>query len=269
MALPINGIASAKLKLVRIAKHLNEINSIIGELAKSTDTYEIIKDTNGKDTVHFLVDAPTDIQIIAGEIIYQFRSALDHLAFQLVESNPKRIKLPKGWERDCQFPILLTVPTCGKPPIEYPVPVPYGFFENKLPGISMAAYAFIESAQPYHSGKGVHNILRIIGKLSNIDKHRHLYVLLPRISVQDDVTYSDGMRGTSILGGLKHGAEIPLPDEFPGQSPMNMKRSFTPYITFDKTIGEGPDTVETENLLEVCLEQFKTVIIPAFEKLIQ
>jgi len=115
---------------------------------------------------------------------------------------------------------------------------------------------------------GIHNILRIIGKLANIDKHKHPYVLLPRIAVRHDIVYSGGMTGTSVLGGLNDGAEIPLAEEIPGGSPVNVKRSFTPYITFDETIGVGPDTLETEDVLKVCLEQFETVIIPTFEKLI-
>ena len=269
MAQPITGVVSAKLKLSRIAVHIDEINGLVRRLAKTKDTYEIVKDADGKETLHFLIPAPTDIQIIAGEIIYQFRSALDHLAFQLVESNPKGIKLPKGWERECQFPLLLSVPTCGRPPIEYPVPVPYEFFENKLPGISQEAYAFIEGAQPYHSGAGLHNILRVIGKLANIDKHRHLYVLLPRISVHHNFTFSDGMMATSTIGGLKHGAEIPLLADIPDDSPRDEQRSFTPYITFDETIGVGPDTLVADDLLKTCLEQFETFIIPTFEKLIQ
>ena len=267
-ALPIDSIASAKLKLARIAVHVDEINQIIVKLAHSKDAYEILTDTNGKETIHFFVNAPPEIPIIAGEIVYQFRSMLDQFAFQLVKSNPSGMLLPKDWGRICQFPVLLTIPATGNPPILHTIPVPYEFFEERLPGITRAAYAFIESLQPYRSGPGIHNILRIIGKLSNIDKHKHPYVLLPRMAVRHDVTYSDGMRGTSVLGGLKHGAEVPLPEVPPRDSPMNVKRTFVPYITFDETIGAGPDTLGTDNLLKVCLEQFETVIIPAFEKLI-
>jgi hypothetical protein len=268
MASSPDRIAFAKLKLARIAVHLYEINGIIRDLANSDGTYEILTDANGKETLHFLVDAPADIQIVAGEIIYQFRSALDHLAFQLVKSNPTGIELPDGWEGRCQFPLVLNIPAKGNPPVPYQLPVPREFFEDRLPGISKPAYTFIEGVQPYHSGAGIHNILRIVGKLANIDKHKHPYVLLPRIAVRNDVVYSDGMLGTSVVGGFKHGAEIPLPDEIPGESPMNVRRSFTPYITFDETIGAGPDTLGTEDILKVCLEQFEAVIIPAFEKLI-
>ena len=262
----------AKLKLARIAKHLDEIDGIIRELVNIPNTYEILRNGDGKETIHFLIDAPTSIQIVAGEIVYQFKSILDQLAFALVQSNPRGIKLPKDWERNCQFPLLLSIPTCGNPPLQYPVPVPQAFFENTLPGISEAAYAFIESAQPYHWGPGiagVHNILRVIGLLSNIDKHRHPYVLLPRAAVHYDFVYSSGYLGRSTDGGLKHGAEIPLPDEIPGDPAVNVKRSFTPYVTFDETIGEGPDTLGPDNLFQAYLEQYESVIIPEFDKLIQ
>ena len=258
----LTGVSSAKLKLDRIRVQIEEISALIRKLSETKDTYEIVKDANGKETLHFLIDAPSGIQIIAGEIVYQFRSALDHLAFQLVQSNP--IRLPEGWEGRCQFPLHMDVPTHGrKVPIPYPIPVPYAAFKDRLPGISKEAYEFIESVQPYHSGQGVHNILRIIGRLANIDKHRHLYVLLPRIAVQHEFTYSDGFRGTSVQGGLMHGAEIPL--EAPGGLP---KRTFTPYVTFNEAIGIGPATLGTEHVFEVCLEMFRTVIIPTFEKLI-
>ncbi len=263
MASPISGIASAKLKLARIAAHLNEINRLIEKLAETEDTYEIISEADGKETLHFLVDAPTDIQIIAGEIIYQLRSALDHLAFHLVQSNGR---IPP---RRCQFPLLLEVPKRRNMGIPYSVPVPYEFFEEGLPGISNTAYAFIESVQPYHSGPGVHNVLRVIGKLANIDKHRHLYVLLPRLAVRHEFTFSDGMLATSSIGGMKDGAEIPWLADVPDATPMTMKRNFTPYITFDETIGVGHDTLVTDDLLKACLEQLETVIVPTFEKLIQ
>ena len=270
MSFSVDYAAFAKVKLSRVAIHLNEINGIIGGLVKAADTYEILADADGKETIHFLVGPPPEIQAIAGEIIYQFKSTLDQFAFQLVESNPQKISLPKRWDRNCYFPLLLDIPTHSDPSSPYTVPVPYEFFERNLPGISKAAYAFIESVQPYHSGPGVHNILRIIANLANIDKHKHPYALLPRIAVKHDFMYPNGFTGASIRGGLKHGAEIPLLDEFPrADSPLNVNRSFIPYVTFDETIGAGPDTLGTEDLMRTCLEHFEAFIVPTFIKLIQ
>src|SRR5919109_5017966 len=103
----VSGIESAKLKMARIAVHLDEINGLIRELVKDRDTYQIVADANGKEHINFLVEPPRDVQVIVGEIIYQFKSSLDHLTFQLIQSNPSGIKLPDDWERQCQFPLCL------------------------------------------------------------------------------------------------------------------------------------------------------------------
>jgi hypothetical protein len=267
--LPISGFESAKLKLARAAVHLQEISELIGRAAQGANAYELVKDGNGKETISFLIGPPRDVLVIVGEIVYQLRSALDHLAFHLVQSNPSKIALPTNWERNCQFPLYLSVPTCGNPQIPYNIPVPIDVFERNLPGISKAAYSFIEGIQPYRPGPGVHNILRVIAQLANIDKHRHLHVILPNVAVRYDVAYSDGISGSSVVGGLKHGAEIPLPDELSGNPAVQVKRSFSPYITFDETIGAGPDTLESQNILQICLGTIDGIIIPAFDKLLQ
>jgi hypothetical protein len=268
--LRVSGLESAQLKLARVAVHLHEIRYLISEATRKANTYKIIKDSNGKDTVQFLVPPPRDISVIIGEIVYQFKSALDHLAFELVQSNPAKIILPKNWVRDCQFPLCLNIPTHGNPPIVYDLPVPIEFFEPKLPGISKAAYAFIESVQPYNRGAGIHNVLRIVAKLANIDKHHHLHIMVPRVAVHHHVTYSNGFTGASTVGGLKHGAEVPLFTEIEGNPTVNMDRTFSPYVTFDaETIGQGPDTLESQNVLEVILRQFKSVIIPTFAQLLE
>jgi hypothetical protein len=163
---------------------------------------------------------------------------------------------------------MLDIPTYGNPPVPYALPVPYKVFEKTMPCISKAAYAFIEDMQPYHTGPGTHNVLRIIAELANIDKHKHLHVILPKVAVHHEVTYSDGVRDISTVGGLKHGAQVPLPDEISDNPPVNIRRSFSAYITFDETIGAGPDTLESQNVLEVCLDQIETVIIPTFDQLL-
>ena len=269
LILQVRGIESAKHKIVRAAIHLLEIDGYLREALGKTDAYEIIKDANGEEKVNFRIGPPRDVLVIVGEVVYQLRSALNHLAFNLVESNPTKISLPKNWDRACQFPLMLDVPTHGNPPVQYPLPVPKKVFEDKLPGISDAAYAFIEAVQPYHTGPGIHNVLRIVGELSNIDKHRHLHVILPRVAVHQEIVYSNGMIGVSTVGGLQHGAKIPIPDDIPFNAGKYIKRSFTPYVTFNETIGSGPDTLEAQNVLQVCVEQIETVIIPTFERFLQ
>ena len=111
-------------------------------------------------------------------------------------------------------------------------------------------------------------MLRIIAQLSNIDKHRHLHVILPRVAVHRHTAFANGSSSVSTAGGFKHGEKISLPDEISGSPAVKVEKSFSPYITFDETIGSGPATVESQNVLEVCVEQLETVIVPTFTRLL-
>jgi hypothetical protein len=186
--------------------------------------------------------------------VYQIRSALDHLAFNLVKLNPSGITLPADWEEHCLFPLWL------KPPKKAPV---YNCFQHTLPGITKGAFSFIEGVQPYHSGPGAHNALRIIAQLSNVDKHRHLNITVPKVAVHEVATLTGGIESASTRGGFRHGAKIePSTEDY-----VDVQRRFTPYITFDEpTVGDGPATLEVEHVLEVCLQQVETVIITAFAR---
>lgn len=169
----ISGLDSASLKIVRASEHLQEIKKVVGSLASTPNSYELVEDGSGKEKIHFLIQPPSQITILAGEIVYQLRSALDHLAFELVRLNFTGIPLPADWETRCCFPLW------PKAPKKRPV---YNCFDRVLPGISETAFAFIEHVQPYRSGSGPHNAMRLIAQLSNIDRHRYVNVTLPKAS---------------------------------------------------------------------------------------
>jgi hypothetical protein len=254
----LTGLDSANAKIFRAEEHLNAINRIIRKIASDAGAYKIVEDADGKETVNFLVRPPLTVSILAGEIVYQLRSALDHLAFDLIKFNPEGIILPPKWQENSSFPLWITAPK--QSPLDT-------CFNNILPGVSKVALTFIESLQPYRSGPGYHNAMAIIAKLCNIDKHRHLNPILPRVAVRQDVEYSSGMSSSSIIGGLQHGAEvIPVTMSRGDSDPVvDMKRSFLPYVTFEElSIGYGPATLETQHVLEVCTETVKSVVIPGF-----
>ena len=91
---------------------------------------------------------------MAGEIVYHLRSALDHLAFELVKTNPQRVTLPADWQRRCQSPLCIEIPRTGNPPVPVEVPLPFNFFKKSLPEITAQAFTFIEALQPYNQGSG-------------------------------------------------------------------------------------------------------------------
>jgi hypothetical protein len=258
----VSGLDSAVTKIIWANEHLDSINRHITEITSRANACEIIKDANGKETVNFLVEPPPAVAILAGEIVYHLRSALDHLAFDLVKLNPGGIVLPANWEENCCFPLWLKIPK--KTPS-------FNCFDHILPGISRDAFAFIESMQPYRSGEGHHNVMAIIAKLSNVDKHRHLNAILHRVAVRQDFQYASGLTSGSMVGGFKHRAEVQslkvgrVTRRGTEDPVVDMKRIFLSYVTFEElTIGAGPASLEAQNVLEVCLESVKNIVIPAF-----
>jgi hypothetical protein len=258
-----SGLESANLKVARATEQLGTISRIITDATSRPNSHEIVEDANGKKAIKFLIEPPPEVAILVGEIVYQLRSALDHLAFELVQLNSTKITLPKNWEKRCEFPLWFTKRRRAGQPLTY------NCFSDVLPGISKDAVKFIEGVQPYHSGAGAHNALRLVALLSNIDKHRHLNVILPKAAQYHHLVLSGG-RGYSFgRGGLMDGAEIDKPP-VKADDILDVKTNFMPYLTFDEpTVGSGTATLEVEKVLEVCLEQVKTVIVPAFTRLLR
>jgi len=267
----ISGIDSASVKIVRAAEHLDAIRRIINSLASTANAYEIVKDADGEEKIRFLVQPPPQIAVLAGEVVYQLRSALDHLAFDLVKRNATGITLPINWDTRCDFPLWSRIPADQiKRGYTHP-PLPYNCFTKSLPGISKAAFAFIEGVQPYRSGvgAGTPNVMKLIAQLSNIDRHRHLNVVLPKAAQFHDLILTQGRIYSYGKGGLKDGAEV---DSSPAKADdiVDVQRRFSPYVTFDEpAVGSGADTLEVEHVLEVCLEQVERVIVPAFIHLLK
>src|SRR5208283_1945858 len=100
--------------------------------------------SDGKEYLNIRKAPPTEISILAGEIVYQIRSALDHLVFDLIKVNPAILSIDPEWFEHCEFPLRTKI-AVGKQP-----PLPQKDFSRPLPGISPTAFAFIESVQPYN-----------------------------------------------------------------------------------------------------------------------
>lgn len=244
------------LKFIRTTEHLNSVKDAI---AQDVSTYgkRYIAIADGKETIDVMEPSPI-ISMLAGELIYQLRSTLDHLAFSLVERNWSGIVLPPQWEEDCQFPIWI------KPlPQGQTVPRPLGTFKKSLPGISMEVHTIVERVQPYYPVGAVNHSLRFLACLSNIDKHRRFALTRTRAQVRYDVIHKSGITGYS-METLEHGAEIPPPYEWENDPIVQVDRSTELKITFNErsTLGAATD-VPIETLLENMVgEIFSGVIIP-------
>jgi hypothetical protein len=253
----LSGLASARLKLIRATEHLDTVKSCCAAYTNRS-SHEIVTHSDSKKTVHATEIPSPEISIYAGEVVYQIRSALDHLAFHLVNLNSAKIRLPKNWHEKCEFPLWLRRPESTA----------FNCFNRILPGITVNSFTFVESVQPYQ-GRGIGNALKLLAILSNIDKHRHLNLTSARISLEQSIEIRPG-QGHVLLNTMRDGAEVELAPGGDMASAMKVESHFSTFVTFDERIlGVGPHTLPVERLLEVCLYSVKGTIVPAFEKFLQ
>jgi hypothetical protein len=218
-------------------------------------------DGDGKTTLDMSAPIPPVISVIVGEILYQLKSTLDHLAFHLVKLNPSGASLPKDWEERCQFPLVLDLK------VGEVAPLPLGYFIN-LPGISIKAHTFIESVQPYYNVGKVNNCLRFLKELCNRDKHRYLVLTRSRSQVHETRRWVNGSISTGYTS-RDHGAEIDLFDRsFGSDSNVQMSFKLSGFIAFDEPILGGASNVWIEDFLQWLLESVRDVIVPEFKLLI-
>lgn len=257
------GLQSAKLKLDRAEKHIKDIEPHLLAYAARV-LHEVVTNPKGKKSVHVGELPPIEISILAGEALYQMRSTLDYLVFDLVKLNLSGSVLPANWEENCCFPLWVNAPK--KPPR-------YNCFESRVPGISNAAFTFIESVQPYHRRDAVYttpNILYLLAQLSNIDKHRHLNLTPVNVSHLQSITTKVGMAHTSFRT-LRDGTELKpafSPEEM--ADAVKVESEFSSYLTFDESaLGPSLAQLAVTLVLQSCLDVIQRVIVPAFEKLVK
>ncbi len=146
-------------------------------------------------------DLPASFAARFGDAIHNYRSALDHVAWQLVRHG-------SGWplkdERAAnavQFPIYDTLG---------------GFRYNqsrRLPGVDQDAMAFIQARHGYVRGNATNNELLALAKLSNDDKHRALHVFAGLFRfLKSNVTFTECLpvswENPPERPALKPGAEL-------------------------------------------------------------
>jgi len=146
------------IKVRRAQVHLDLLEEQIGLLAMAQrHTFRVEVRDSGRRHIYFPVKPPPPDPMwsaIIGDCLHNLRSALDHLANQLVKVSSNQPR------RFTQFPILNKRPT------------------NLLKvtkGMSPEVVAVIELVQPYN-GRDLGKNLKILDDLAVIDKHRTLIV---------------------------------------------------------------------------------------------
>jgi len=248
-------IESANLKLIRATEHLKIVYAK-GGAYPYTQSDVLINESNDEKTF-------IELAVIIGEFLYQLRSILDHLAFDLVELNVSRIQLPRKWREHCQFPLIEKIPTTGNPAVPRTGIDLYKAIAKNLPGIPQNALTFIECVQPYHRTDRI-PALRLwwIKELSNIDKHRHLHLIRRKNIRIDLVRENDGgiYAQRSVLdGNTKFGGSSTT-----DKNSVNVKSGLFPIITLDEPILGDASTLPLHELMQACHDTISGHIIPAF-----
>jgi hypothetical protein len=154
-------LVGVRQKIERAKKHIVDLQ---GEVAafKKTNPYPVAtkNDPQTGELIYYVVSAaplPLAIPTIMGDAIQNLRSALDHLAYQLVCANTAGT--PPAPEHT-YFPIFDTAEKCK------------AGCAGKIKGAANAAAQSIISMEPYQGGKS--HEFWMLDRLNNTDKHRLL-----------------------------------------------------------------------------------------------
>lgn len=168
---------SYTLKLARAREHLDSFKVKTAEWVQ-TNPYGVVDEPDPempeepleegylarRCRITRVSEIPAILDIIAGDCVFNLRSALDHLAFALaMKNNPNLTDKQIRWS---QFPVFQKAN-----PNEW---------NNCVGCIALDAQAVIESLQPYRQGSDyASHPLWQIHHLHCSDKHRHLATVLP------------------------------------------------------------------------------------------
>ncbi len=180
-------LEGVKLKIARAAEHLEELSKEVKDYLDS-QPYEVVAEARQEDNPLLVCKVhrqpPLRLSLLLGDFLHNLRSSLDHLAWQLVlasDGTPETLT---------SFPI-------------YARRRKYKEFKKKndtasgvVGEISEKAARLVEKAQPYNNEDGTppEDLLWILNKLNNIDKHGQLNISVLNATdvVQVDLLTADG-----------------------------------------------------------------------------
>jgi len=239
-------LESVDLKLGRAKDHFYSVTEEIHKFQTDPESYRLTLERQpnrgGVCKVTDVQMPPIKLGLLIGECVHQYRSALDHLLFQLVLANCRGRPSARA-ERRAEFPIFDSGPKFRGKRKRKGVPST-GSGRAKIQDIAPSAQAVIERLQPYHRRKNPRALsLRQLQELSNIDKHRLLHVTYSafRGSTFDfqtrNVRAIDGFHFKA--GALKRNAVIAAWQVVPIDprlgTDVQMKAEILTDITFSKT----------------------------------
>lgn len=253
---PLGGV---KAKLVRAKQHLDAARRILGRFkyGECRIVFEEDADMNLIVPRVHLSKPPTKLPIIIGDMLYNVRSALDHLIYQLVLSNP-----PNTPNKKTAFPIHADRQSFDS------------IKKLRLKGVPVKAAALVEALQPY---AGRENPLLMLDKLHNVDKHRTLNVVTA-VASDTEVQWSEGgapfltlfvggeeIRDGATFGGIGITRNAVTHESLARVTKMEMHGKAAIFVAFDDPSVDSLEECRVDRTLEVILNFVRDEVIPMFE----
>jgi hypothetical protein len=150
-------------KVYQADRHMTSLEETLNAVySEASATIRLVRDTETDDYCAVLPAVPSlppRIGAIIGDICHNLRSALDHLAYQLVLFPRVDSGEPKTAENAIQFPIFLKESK---------------YNDSGISGADTRAKAVIRFRQPFGDPN---HVLWLLHELNNRDKHRLLLVI--------------------------------------------------------------------------------------------
>jgi hypothetical protein len=239
-------LEGVELKLERAKDHFTALTEQIAAHVRDPETYGMVLEVNQQRRPVLLIERIKKPDprwaVLIGDCVHNLRSALDHLAFQLMLGN-RSGPVPRDLYKSSAFPIMLSgrkwAKRVGKGDRKGQPTNDSGLY--KIQGVSAIAADLIESLQPYHRRKNPETrSLWELDELWNADKHR----LFPLVHTSFEVL-SFQLKGNlpfallrfeSIPGPLKRNTEVARWAYVASDEPVHMHvdAELVTDITFNK-----------------------------------
>ena len=156
-------MVGVRSKVERAKQHISQLQLRLRTFAK-TEPYRIStkRDPETRELLYYvesISEVPVTVLLILGDVLNNLRSALDHVAYQLV-----MVGTGTAPGKHVYFPI-------AEDATSYQAAI-----SGKVKGARQGAIKVIEAIEAYKGGKG--HQLWVLNKLNNIDKHRLLLAVL-------------------------------------------------------------------------------------------
>jgi hypothetical protein len=248
-------LEGARRKLIRAQVHLDAATNTLARFA--TGECKIVPEREGGDLILRvrLPKVPDTLAPVIGDFLFNVRSALDHIVWQLVLVNPPNE--PTGRNA---FPICTCDENFSK-----------AIAGHRLDGVSPQAVTLIKNLQPYAE----RNPLAKLDHLHNVDKHRQLSLIT---AVASDTTL-DWIRGDDVvcqtfLGGheLRDGSiygdmvvNVSGGHLSARLADMKVQGKAAIFVAFNDEAAEDLEPLRVETVLEEIMEFVRDEAFTAFE----